>query len=80
MTAFTIKNIPPGIYGKLKKSAEINRRSINSEIIVCIERAICSQPINPELLLAKAREIRKMTHHFPLTDEEFTQAKTVGRP
>ena len=80
MTTFTIKNIPPGIYDKLRKSAEINRRSINSEIIVCIERTVCSQPINPELILAQAREIRKMTRYSPITDEEFTQAKTVGRP
>jgi hypothetical protein len=80
MTTFTIKNIPVGIYDKLKKSAEINRRSINSEIIICIERTVCSQPIDPKLILAQAREIRKMTRHSPITDEEFMQAKTVGRP
>ena len=34
VATFTIKNIPQNLYEKLKQSAEINRRSINSEIII----------------------------------------------
>ncbi|MCD4738404.1 MAG: Arc family DNA-binding protein [Anaerolineae bacterium] len=80
MTAFTVENIPPNIYEKLKRSAEINRRSINSEIIFCIEKVVRSQQISPELILARARKIREMTEHSPLTDEEFMRAKKAGRP
>lgn len=80
MTSFTVKNIPPDIYKKLKKSAEINRRSINSEIIVCIEKTVHSQAIDPNLILTNARKLRSHTIASPITDDELTQAKIVGRP
>ena len=79
MPTITVKNIPADIYEKLKKSAETSRRSINSEIIACIERAVRSQPINPDLLLTHARKLRSKTSSHPITDDEFNQAKTVGR-
>jgi antitoxin FitA len=79
MPTITVKNIPTEIYDELKKSAEASHRSINSEIIACIERAVRSQQINPELLLANARKLRSKTVSHPITDDEFNQAKTTGR-
>jgi len=79
MPTITVKNIPADIYEKLKKSAETSRRSINSEIIACIERAVQSQQINPDLLLSNARKLRSKTSSHPITDDEFNQAKTTGR-
>ena len=79
MPTITVKNIPADIYEKLKKSAETSRRSINSEIIACIERAVRSQPINPDLLLTRARKLRGKTSSHPITADEFNQAKTAGR-
>ena len=79
MATITVKNIPPEIYEKLKQSAEMSHRSINSEIIACIERAVRSQQINPELLLANARKLRNKTVSHPITDGEFTRAKVTGR-
>jgi len=80
MATFTVKNIPPNLYEKLKKSAEINRRSINSEIIVCIEKAVRSQTIDSEKVLTKARKLRSLTQAVPITDDELTLAKEYGRP
>lgn len=79
MPSITVKNIPSEIYAKLKQSAEISHRSINSEIIACIERAVRSQPVNPDLLLANARKLRTKTASYPIKDGEFTQAKGAGR-
>ncbi len=79
MTTFTVKNIPPDLYKKLKKAAEINRRSINSEIIVCIEKSVQSQAIDSENFLNKARKLRNYTADHPLTNRELTQVKSVGR-
>ena len=79
MNTFTVKNIPPNIYEKLKRSAKLNRRSINSEIIVCIEKTVNSQAIDPEIVLTKARDLRSLTQAVPITDGEFTQAKATGR-
>ncbi len=80
MATITIKNIPEDLYTKLKRHAEINRRSINSEVILCIERVIGSRNIQPQEYLAKACKLREKTKHHMITDEEFYDLKTVGRP
>jgi plasmid stability protein len=79
MATITVKNIPTDLYERLKQSAEANRRSINSEVIVCIERAVRSRKIHPEATLARARELREKTGDYLITDDEFTQAKIAGR-
>jgi len=65
---------------RVKQLAETNRRSINSEIIACIERAVYGQRVEPKAVLTKARKLREKTVDYPLGDDEFTQAKVVGRP
>ena len=79
MATITVKNIPPELYVRLKQSAEANHRSINSEIIVCIERAVRSRPISPETTLSRARNLREKTVAYRITDDEFNQAKAEGR-
>lgn len=80
MHTFTVKNIHPDLYKKLKRSAQANRRSINNEIIVCIERAVSSQRVDLDDTLARARKLREITFNTPISDDEFTQAKVAGRP
>jgi antitoxin FitA len=80
MPTITVKNVPSELYAHLKQAAELNRRSINSEIIVCIERSLKSRRVDPEAVLARARLLRERTAAHVVTDEEFTAAKTEGRP
>ena len=80
MPTITVKNIPSDLYEKLKHAAEVNRRSINSEIIVCIEQMVSSQPFNPERTLAGARLLRLKTASHPISASEFNQAKISNRP
>ena len=79
MATVTVKNIPDELYGRLKAVAEINRRSINSEIIVCIENAVTSRRINPDEVLENARRLRQLTTGHGISDEEFNRAKAEGR-
>ena len=79
MATVTIKNIPDELYERLKLVAEINRRSINSEIIMCIENAVISRRINLEEVLENARQLRRLTAGYPISDEEFNLAKAEGR-
>jgi plasmid stability protein len=79
MATITVKNIPDELYERLKSVAEINRRSINSEIIVCIENAVVSRRINIDATLATARRIRELTAEYPISEEEFNLAKSEGR-
>ena len=80
MPTITVKNIPPELYRRIKASAEANRRSLNSEIIACIEQAVASQAIDPEAFLQRARQLRERSGAYLLTDEDFNQAKQAGRP
>lgn len=80
MATITVKNIPDDLYARLKEAAQLNRRSINSEIIMCIERALISQRMSTEEILARAREWRALTRDNPITDDELTAAKRAGRP
>jgi len=79
MATVTVKNIPDELYERLKSVAEINRRSINSEIIMCIENAVSSCRINLDEILKNARLFRQLTAGHLIGDEEFNQAKAEGR-
>ncbi len=79
MATVTVKNIPDELYDRLKSVAEINRRSINSEIIMCIENTVISRRINLDEVLENARQLRQLTDGHLISDEEFSQAKAEGR-
>jgi antitoxin FitA len=80
MANITVKNIPADLYEHLKESAGANHRSINGEIIACIERAVGSPRIDVEQVLADARRLREKWKGPPITDAELIEAKNAGRP
>jgi plasmid stability protein len=80
MTSITVKNIPTPLYSKLKRSAEDNRRSINSEMIACLEKVLEPHSISPEQHIMAARNIRRRLSGFKVSDEDLKQAKEDGRP
>ncbi|MCB9423009.1 MAG: Arc family DNA-binding protein [Ardenticatenaceae bacterium] len=79
MPTITVKNIPEDVYERLKEQAKRNRRSINSEIITLMERAVMSYRIDPDEFIERARVIRESLK-FVATEEEINQAKNEGRP
>lgn len=80
MPNLTIKNIPLEIYHRLKENADLNRRSLNSEIIVSLERAVKSTPVDPGEFLNEVRALRKQMKGGFLTDDFLKKAKEQGRP
>ena len=80
MATITIKNIPDDLYADLKHTAAQNRRSINSEVIISIERAVRSSRIEPDELLEKIRVLREATAVYTLTDDILDNAINEGRP
>jgi len=80
MPTLTIKGMPSAMYERLKKSAKRHRRSLNSEIIVCVERALGSYRLEPEDTLRRVARIRDSEKYRLLTDDVLEQARTAGRP
>jgi len=80
MTALTIKNIPDELYLRLKEAAKVHRRSLNSEILYCVERTLVPYKIDVTGHLMTARKLREKTADYQLTDELLDAAKNDGRP
>ena len=80
MTNLTLKNVPSGLYSRLKKSATEHRRSINREAIVCLEMALKNRPVDPEAFLVRARALRGSLGEVFLTERELRRARSEGRP
>jgi antitoxin FitA len=80
MPSLTIKNVPENLYQHLKRRALRNRRSLNSEILMCLEQISQNQSRDTQAVLTHLRELRKKTASHSLTDEILQQAKLSGRP
>ncbi len=79
MPTITVKGIPDELYARLKQAALANHRSINKEIVVCIERAVHSHRLPAEEVLRRAQGLREKTRKHVVSDAEFTRAKRAGR-
>ena len=80
MPAITLKNIPEELYLQIKKSASLNYRSINGEILYRLHNSLGHKPIDPEILLKKIAKLQKKTALPNLTNKFLDRAKTEGRP
>lgn len=80
MATLTIKNLPDALYAQLKARAAENRRSINSEAILAVERALAeARAGDPADLLATLRRSRARLKGLYLTDTELRAARESGR-
>lgn len=79
MATITVKGLPDEVYDRLRKSAAAHRRSINSEVIVCLERTFSSRPFDPDAFLDRVDALRERVALPPLTEDALRVAKTSGR-
>ncbi|MBD3385255.1 DNA-binding protein [candidate division KSB1 bacterium] len=79
MATITVKNIPNELYLKLKATASFNRRSINNEVIYCIENMIKSRKVNPDDFISQIENFYQNIDVPYLTDEKLKEYKEFGR-
>jgi antitoxin FitA len=79
MKAVTLKNIPDSVYAGLKEVASAHRRSVNSEILWCLEQYLSVYLHDANERLGTARKLRKLTAKSPITEKELNQLKNTGR-
>ena len=68
MLNLTLKNIPKELHAQLKKSAERNRRSLNSEILTRLERDVAAPKVDREKF---DRELKALTGRLPYVDHRL---------
>lgn len=73
-TSITLKNIPDPIYQRIKLAAKRHHRSMNNEIIACLEQALAPQPVDIETRLDRARRLRERFAGTALRLEDITGA------
>jgi len=79
MPALTIKNIPNELYDHLKASAQAHRRSINSELIHCLEETLMPSRPDSADVIAAARALRAQVKAKRLSAKDISAAKNEGR-
>jgi plasmid stability protein len=77
MPNITLKNVPDEVHQRLKEQAEQHRRSMNSEAIWILERALLPTRRDAETAIAEAQALnRKIGKTFP---DIVNEAKKEGR-
>ena len=79
MASLTIKNIPDDLYEHLKQAANAHHRSINSELIYCLERTLLPTKLSSSDLKEAAKLLRGRVLVKHIDVDEINSAKNEGR-
>jgi plasmid stability protein len=79
MASLTIKNIPDNLYEQLKYAANAHHRSINSELIVCLEKVLLPTKATAKDLKMSAQALRSTLKQQNFTADDIHFAKQEGR-
>ena len=79
MATVTFKNIPDDLYEQLKQAANAHHRSVNSELIHCLERTFRPTPVSAAELAEKALALRSRVSARQLDPEEINATIDQGR-
>lgn len=79
MPALTVKNIPEPLYAQLKANAQAHHRSLNGELINCLEQALFPQKINVSQYIANVRVLRQQVQENVIDIDDISNAIARGR-
>lgn len=81
MPAFTVKNIPDDLFVNLKQTAEIHKRSMNSEILFCLESMLLpKRKLTPSERLSRVESLRSAIPAGVISCNDINDAINSGRP
>ncbi len=80
MPALTIKGMSPELLDRLRRQAAAHRRSVNQEVLACLESQTRGEPLALADFLERVRARRSAMAAAPLTAAEIDAAKRTGRP
>jgi plasmid stability protein len=77
MSVLTIKNMSPKLHRALKQRAVLHRRSLNSEILECLENEVAPKPFDPAAFLGEIRAERAQSA-VTIDDDFLAKHKRSG--
>ena len=80
MPNINVKNLPKEIHRRLKERARRNHRSLNSELIACLQEAVMPRRIDPDEAAERIRALRARFHGPPIEDDDIARLKAERRP
>ena len=75
----TLKNIPDDIYASLRAAADSHHRSLNGEVIDCLQRALLPAKISADERLNRARVLRSGFKNQTFSSAEIAKVIKQGR-
>lgn len=80
MATLTLKNVPDELVARLEHEARENRRSLNQETVLRLERSLHRRRGDPAETVASLRRLHEKMAHLPPIDDDFLdRAKADGR-
>tara|TARA_R100000908_G_C3688285_1_gene103808 strand:- start:381 stop:626 length:246 start_codon:yes stop_codon:yes gene_type:complete len=79
MATVTFKNIPDDLYEQLKRAAHAHHRSVNSELIYCLEQTYKPTRLSATEIASEAAALRSRVTVPILSTDEINDAINQGR-
>lgn len=80
MPSLTIKGIPERLLRRLKRRALQHRRSLNSEVLTCLEQAADHPIADPVAWLEETDRLRARLSATPMSEAALRRVRGRGRP
>ncbi len=80
MANLSLKNVPADLHRKLKQRAREHHRSLNGEIIACLQETVAPRRFDADEAARRLRELGASYRGRPLGDDEIAALKSEGRP
>ncbi|HEY2029491.1 MAG TPA: Arc family DNA-binding protein [Myxococcales bacterium] len=79
MANLSVKNLPKEVHRRLRERAKRNRRSLNSELVACLQDAVMPRRLDPDEAAERIRALRARFRGAPLRDRDVDRLKSEGR-
>jgi antitoxin FitA len=76
----TLKNIPDELYARLKATAQLNRRRLNGEVIMCLDMVLRKPKMPANERIARARALSADLDPKKFKASNIDKFKRQGRP
>lgn len=79
MKTMTLKNIPEPLLERVRLQAERNHRSVNQEVLSCLDRVVAPPPVDVDAVLKRVEALHARMKPIKTTHEQMTRFKRMGR-